>query len=43
MKTSLRAVHVDLDPVFLSLECIVLDLLSKENLGISFVCIYIGK
>ena len=40
VKTSLRAVHVDLDPVFLFLECIVLDVLARDCLCMRLVCIY---
>ena len=47
VKNSLKAVFVDLDPVFLSLECIVLDLLVSGYPCIRCVCIYnppfIGK
>lgn len=40
VKTSLKIVNVDLDPVFLSLECIVLDLLIKGYPCIRCICIY---
>ena len=42
VKNSLKAVFVDLDPVFLSLECIVLDLLVSGYPCIRCVC-FIGK